>query len=145
MAQRLIRFKKGPNTRRSYFLNRFLVSNLGKTRKELASAVAEWEETIQTQKHGEVTLEVLLSMPGQGFDEMLYWCIEDFTFFSWHKGCLALMPDNLETCLLVDRLIQAGVPMGKNQGQAEGSIAGAWKRGGLKELQELAVGYGLPE
>ena len=137
MRQRLIRFKEGPNSRRSYFINRFLVENLGKNKEELIDDLNDWEETVNHGKHGTQTLKALLSMPGQGFFDMLEWATDDFHFFSWDdRKRLTLKPVNIEICLLVDRLIECGVKMGN--GKEEGSIVWAWKTGSLPKLRELA-------
>lgn len=90
-----------------------------------------------------MSLAELLSQSGQSLDVMLHWAIEDFTFFSWDSQArLTLTPENLETCMLVDRLIfECNVPMGKNQGQTSGSIVWAWKKGGFAELRKLGRKY----
>ncbi len=145
MNQRLVRFSAGPNSRRSYFVNNFLVRNLGKKKVQINQAVYTWPELIDHPKHGMVSLADLLSKVGQGFEEMLSWATDDFTFFSWNKsGQLILGPDNVETCLLIDRLLQAGVRWGDNQGRKPGTIVWAWKKGGLAELRKLGARHLIP-
>ena len=145
MNQRLIRFSAGPWSRRSYFVNNFLVRNLGKTKVQMRQAVFTWPEMIGHQKHGTVTLADLLSKPGQSFEDMLGWATDDFTFFSWNKsGQLILGPDNVEICLLIDRLLEAGVNWGDNQGRKHGTIVWAWKKGGLAELRKLGARHLSP-
>ena len=140
MNQRLIRFSRGPNTRRSYFVNNFLVKNLGKTKVQIKAASDTWPELIDHPKHGTITLAGLLLKEGQRFEQLLGWATDDFTFFSWNKsGQLILGPDNVETCLLVDRLLQAKVGWGDNQGRKPETVVWAWKKGGLGELRKLGA------
>ena len=145
METRLIRFSRGANSRRSYFVNRFLTANLGKTENQIREAIKTWDEHIDHPKHGPVSLEQLLSMRNQGFDDLLHWAISDFRFFSFSNRCLVQTAENLEICLLLDRLIQDGAPMGKNDGSTPGSILEAWKKKGeLLGLRALAGSRGIP-
>ena len=154
MDPRLIRFKGSPTTLRGYFVNDFLVKNLGKTKAQIEAAMKTWPERIDHPKHGRKTLAELLSTPGQDLKRFLNWTTGrdpgDFTFFSWNEsGQLIFGPVNCETCLLVDRLIQLGLPMGK-KGKLK-TIVGEWhtgeyllppeKRGsgGCKKLCELLL------
>ena len=107
MDPRLIRFKRSPTTLRSYFVNDFLVKNLGKTKAQIEAAMKTWPERIDHPKHGRKTLAELLSTPGQDLKRFLNWTTGrdpgDFTFFSWNEsGQFIFGPVNCETCLLVD-------------------------------------------
>lgn len=135
---RLIRFKGDPYSRRSYFTNRFLAQNLGKTKEELEEAIETWPEKIPTSRYGDLTLKELLSKQNQTFEDMVKWTTDDFCFFSWEDDRLTLNAENLEVCTLVDRLIQTKVPMGDNQGKKTDTIVWAWKKGKLEELRKLA-------
>jgi len=135
---RLIRFKGDSYSRRSYFTNKFLVQNLGKTKEELEEAIETWPEKIPTSRYGDLTLKELLSKQNQKFEDMVKWTTDDFHFFSWANGKLTLSAENLGVCILVDRLIQTKVPMGDNQGKKADTIVWAWKKGKLAALRKLA-------
>ena len=61
----------------------------------------------------------------------------DFTFFSFGSGQLTFGPDNAETCLLVDKLVELEVPMGNLR--KLGTIVGEWHAG---EKGQLVLGVG---
>ena len=132
MNQRLVRFKEN-KTLRSYFVNRIFVDSLGKTKAQIIDSVDTWPK--QELAPQGLTLDQLR----KNCRPFLRWAIDDFTFFSWNKsGQLILDPENVETCLLVDRLLQEpDVDMGDNAGEKEGTIVWAWKKGHLEELRKL--------
>ena len=120
MSQHLVRFSK-PKEDRSKFVNDILAKSVGKTEAQIIKTA---EKLGLKNPKGFLRWET-----GEGNG--------DFTFFSFGSGQLTFGPDNAETCLLVDKLIELQVPMGNLR--KLGTIVGEWHAG---EKGQLVLGVG---